>query len=228
MCLRVSSRELKAGCPHPARTVTAYFLGEVVLPELEPEVSELLLELPEVPLLLPVLKSEPLDPLLLPPGVKEPPVAELLPDRPKYENTLCRQLGWLRSVLESNVGAESNLLVSPANVKLGCCELEELLLLVAEDELPEEEARRSIHGTATCFPLADALDALLEELLELGDVLELLELGDVLELGLELLDEPPLREITANSNRPEFGLTMKSLIVPIWVPDEPVTWAPVS
>ena len=199
-----------------------------MLPELEPEVSELLLELPEVPLLLPVLKSEPLDPLLLPPGVKAPPVAELLPDRPKYENTLCRQLGWFRSVLESNVGAESNLLVSPANVKLGCCELEELLLLVAEDELPEEEARRSIHGTATCFPLADALDALLEELVELGDVLELLELGDVLELGLELLDEPPLKEITANSNRPEFGLTMKSLIVPIWVPDEPVTWAPVS
>lgn len=64
----------------PLRT---YFLGEVVLPELEPEVSELLLELPDVPLLLPVLKSEPLDPLLLPPGVKAPPVAELLPDRPK-------------------------------------------------------------------------------------------------------------------------------------------------
>ena len=179
--------------------------------------SELLLELPEVPLL-PVLRSEPLDPLLLPPGVKAPPVAELLPDRPKYENTLCRQLGWVRSVLESNVGADSSLLVSPANVKVGCCELEELVLLAAEEVvLPEEDVRKSIHGTATCFPLADALDALLE-----------VELDVLLELGVEELDEPPLNEITANSNRPEFGLTMKSLIVPIWVPDEPVTWAPVS
>lgn len=95
-------------------------LGVVVLPELEPDVSVLLLELPELLLVpeLPVLKSEPLEPLLLPPGVNAPPVAEL-PDRPKYENTLCRQLGWVRSVLVSKVGAESNLLESPANVKLG-------------------------------------------------------------------------------------------------------------
>jgi len=51
------------------------------------------------------------------------------------------------------------------------------------------------------------------------------ELGLVLdELGEELLEElPPVTEITANSNRPEFGLTMKSLMVPIWLPDEPVT-----
>jgi len=185
-----------------------------VLPELEPEVSVLLPEVPELLLLplapeLPVLESDPLEPLLLPPGVDAPPVAELLPDRPKYENTLCRQLGWLRSVLVSNVGADSNLLESPANVKLGCIELEaeELLLLAAEVELPEEDGRRSIHGTATCFPLADALDALL---------------ADVLELGVEL-DEPPLKAIIPNSIRPEFGLTMKSLIVPIWLPDEPAT-----
>lgn len=116
-------------------------------------------------------------------------------------------------MLESNVGADSNLLVSPANVKLGCCELEELVLLVAEVELPELDVRRSIHGTATCFPLADALDALLD--VALDDVL--------LELGVEVLEDPPLNEMTANSNRPEFGLTMKSLRVPIWVPDDPVT-----
>jgi hypothetical protein len=185
-----------------------------VLPELEPDVSGLLLELPELPLvpLLPVLGSDPLEPLLLPPGVDAPPVAELLPDRPKYENTLCRQLGWFRSVLVSNVGADSNLLESPANVKLGCIELEaeaeEPVLAAAEVELPEEDGRRSIHGTATCFPLADALNALVDELLE---------------LGVAPLDEPPLKAITPNSNRPEFGLMMKSLIVPIWVPDELVT-----
>jgi len=187
-----------------------------VLPELEPDVSVVLPEVPELllPLLplvpeLPVLKSDPLEPLLLPPGVNAPPVAELLPVRPKYENTLCRQLGWFKSVLVSKVGAESNLLESPANVKLGCMEpeAEAPLLLAAEVELPEEDGRRSIHGTATCFPLAEALDALLD---------------DVLELGVEL-DEPPLKAIIPNSTRPEFGLTMKSLIVPIWVPDELAT-----
>ena len=67
------------------------YLGEVVLPELEPEVSVLLPEVPELLLLpllplvpeLPVLESDPLEPLLLPPGVNAPPVAELLPDKPK-------------------------------------------------------------------------------------------------------------------------------------------------
>jgi hypothetical protein len=93
-----------------------YYLGGVVLPELEPDVSVLLLELPELPL---VPLSDELVPLLLPPGLNAPPVAELLPARPKYENTLCRQLGWFKSVLVSNVGADSNLLASPANVKLG-------------------------------------------------------------------------------------------------------------
>jgi hypothetical protein len=43
------------------------------------------------------------------------------------------------------------------------------------------------------------------------------------ELDVELLDAPPLKEITPNSNRPEPGFTMKSLIVPIWVPDELLT-----
>ena len=78
------------------------------------------------------------------------------------------------------------------------------MLPAAEVELPEEDGRRSIQGTATCFPLADALVALLE-------------------LDVELLAEPPLKAIIPNSNRPEFGLTMKSLIVPIWVPEELLT-----
>jgi hypothetical protein len=55
-------------------------LWGVVLPELDdPELLES--ELPDV-----------LEPLLLPLGLSAPPVAEL-PDNPKYENTLWRQLG---------------------------------------------------------------------------------------------------------------------------------------
>jgi hypothetical protein len=196
----------------------AIYLGVALPEELEPEVSLLLLE-PVLPELLP-LRSEPLEPLLLPPGVKAPPVAELLPESPKNENTLCLQLGWVRSVLASKVGADSSLLVSPAKVKLGCCEE----LVVAELDV-----RSSIQGTATCLPLPEALAELAEPIpvlleLELGDVLLVeLELGDVLlELAL------PLNERIANSNRPEFGLTMKSLIVPISVPAEPLTCAPVN
>jgi hypothetical protein len=206
----------------------AIYLGVALPEELEPEVSLLLLE-PVLPELLP-LRSEPLEPLLLPPGVKAPPVAELLPESPKNENTLCLQLGWVRSVLASKVGADSSLLVSPAKVKLGCCE--ELVvaeLLLELDELPELDVRSSIQGTATCLPLPEALAELAEPIpvlleLELGDVLLVeLELGDVLlELAL------PLNERIANSNRPEFGLTTKSLIVPISVPAEPLTCAPVN
>jgi hypothetical protein len=42
-------------------------------------------------LLVPWLLLPELLPLL--PGVSAPPVAELLPDKPKYEKMLCRQLG---------------------------------------------------------------------------------------------------------------------------------------
>jgi len=159
-------------------------------------------------------------------------VAELLPDKPKYENTLWRQLGWVKSVFASKFGAESSLLVSPEKVKVGCCELElalvVLLLLRAEDPAPPDEARKSIHGTATCFPLPERLDELAEPIpvLLLDE-----ELGLVLLAGVELLlAEVPLllNEITANSSLPAFGLTMKSLMVPISVPEEPITWAPVS
>jgi hypothetical protein len=69
-------------------------LWGVVLPDElgEPEVSELEPALPVVELLL--FRSElPEVPVLLPPGVNAPPVAELLPDNPKYEKTLWRQLG---------------------------------------------------------------------------------------------------------------------------------------
>lgn len=165
--------------------------------------------LPEVPVLL-LLRSEPEEPVLLPPGVKAPPVAELAPERPKYENTLWRQLGWLRSVLASKFGADCNLLVSPEKTNVGCCELELELVPRADEVLPDEEERKSIQGTATCLPLAVVLD-------------ELEELMPVL-----LLPEFPLKEITAHSNLPECGLTMKSLIVPISLPDELVTCAPVS
>ena len=85
-------------------------------------------------------------------------------------------------------------------------------MLPLTEELPADDARTSIHGTATCFPLAELLD----ELDELIPVLLEVELGLVeLELGVLLLAPPSFKEMTANSSRPEFGLTMKSLIVPI-------------
>jgi hypothetical protein len=122
------------------------------------------------------------------------------------------------------LGADSSLLVSPANVKLGCCEL--LLPLVtldedepAADEPPDEDDLSSIHGTTTCFPLAEELVD------ELSPVLE----DDV--PGVALLDPElllPLKETTANSTRPEYGFMMVSLIVPTWLPDDPLICAPVS
>ena len=187
-------------------------LWGVVLPEelLEPREE-----------LLPLLRSElpVLEPVLLPPGLKALPVAEAAPDKPKYEKTLWRQLGWVRSVFASKFGADWSLLWSPLNVKVGCCELE-LVLLVADELLPDIEGRSSIQGTATCFPPAELVEAV-EELIP---VLLEVELGVV----LLLLAPPSLKEMTANSSRPEFGLTMKSLTVPICVPEEPLTCAPVS
>ncbi len=142
-------------------------------------------------------------PVLLPPGLNALPVAVLAPDKPKYEKTLCRQLGWVRSVLPSKFGADWSLLWSPLNVKAGCCELE--LVLPLTEELPEDEGRRSIQGTATCLPPAELVDELEELIPVLLDV----------ELGVVLLVPPSFKEMTANSSRPELGLTIKSLIVPI-------------
>jgi hypothetical protein len=138
-----------------------------------------------------------LDPVLLPPGLKAPPVAEPAPARPKYEKTLWRQLGWVKSVVASKVGADCNLLWSPANVKVG--------ELVPVAEAPADDERNNIHGTATCLPPAVGLVELVEPI----PVLLVLELLLVAELP------PSLSEMTANSSRPEFGLTMKSLIEPI-------------
>jgi hypothetical protein len=182
-----------------------------------------LCELLESVLLLPVL------PVLLlplePPGVSAPPVAELPPPSPKCEKMLWRQLGWLRSVLASNVGADCNLLVSPANVKVGaCCEPLVLVLLeVAELEAPADEARKSIQGTATClpFPNEEAGEAVVPGLVEVAPL-------DDVELPALLVADSADRLITANSRRPEAGFMTVSLIVPIGVPEEPVTCAPVS
>lgn len=72
-------------------------------------------------LLLPLV-SEELEPELLPEllllGDSAAPVAELAPERPKKEYTLCFQLGCERSVVESKLGADCSLLWSPVNWKL--------------------------------------------------------------------------------------------------------------
>jgi hypothetical protein len=131
-------------------------------------------------------------------------------------------------VLASKFGAEFSLLVSPLNTKLGW-ELElELVDELEELDAPDDEALNSIQGTATCFP--EPCEELEEEM-PLLELLEELLLGEVLlllgeELLLELLS--PERDSTANSNRPDAGFTIASLIVPIWVPELPVTCAPVS
>jgi len=76
---------------------------------------------------------------------------------------------------------------------------------LAEDAAPDEDDLSSIHGTTTCFPpaaeLADELIPVLEDV-----------------PAVALLDPKllfPLRETTANSTRPENGLMMVSLMVPI-------------
>jgi hypothetical protein len=103
------------------------------------------------------------------------------------------------------------LVVSPEKTNAGCWELELEVVPTADELLPEEDARKSIQGTATCLPLPEVLD----------------ELED--EIPVLLLPEfPPVNEITATSRRPECGLTIKSLIVPISLPDELVICAPVS
>lgn len=159
--------------------------------------------------------------LLNPPGDSAPPVAEPRPAMPKWENTSCRQLGCVRSVFGSNVGADSNLLASPLNTKLGCWALE---LEVEEACAPAEEGRNSIQGTATCLPLPlelDELDELMPVLLEV-----LLGFDDVEPVAP--VAPLPDSEITAHSTLPEAGLMMVSLIVPSWVPEELVTSAPVN
>lgn len=205
------------------------YLGCELLPD-EDEPLELSLGLDELPLLSWLL----LEPELLPLGELEPPVEELEP-RPKNERTLWRQLGWLKSVLASKLGADWSFEVSPANVN-DCWPEEELEELDAVDDVPlllslPLAGRNKLQGTATCLPaplelLEDELEA------ELGEVELELELGEVeleLEPGeLELELEPPLNERIAKSMRPEVGFTMQSLIVPRLSPELPWTVLPVS
>ena len=110
------------------------------------------------------------------------------------------------SALASNVGADCSLLVSPLKVNVGPMEPEvDDVELELEAEL---DARSKLHGTATCLPELDDVDAL-------GLV------ADVLEV-LEVLDAPePFNEITAKSTLPEFGLMITSWMVPSVSPVEP-------
>lgn len=120
--------------------------------------------------------------------------------------------------------------MSPAKVKLRGCELKPPALPVVPEE-PIDELRKSIQGTATCLPAPDASDAEVADPMPVLLVAEVVELDDPaeLELGVVLLALTfPLNEITANSSPPEFGLTIKSLMVPTSVPEDPVIWAPVS
>ena len=124
---------------------------------------------------------------------------------------LWRQLGWLRSVLASKLGADSSLLASPEKVKLGCWPLVPARPL----ELPPlADGRKSIHGTATCLPAAPEVE-------EVAPGVVLVELPGLVLLLEELAPEaPPLKEMTAHSTRPDAGSTMVSLMVPMSLPDE--------
>jgi hypothetical protein len=161
---------------------------------------------------------------LMPPGVSAAPVAEFAPDVLKYEKTLWRQLGWLRSVLASKLGADCNLVASPVKTKLVCGEPAELglLVLLKEEEVlaPNDAGRKSIQGTATCFPPPTELD----ELVPMPLVALLVEVApEVLDGVVAEVPELAESEITAHSSRPEPGLIIVSLMVPISVPEGPLT-----
>jgi hypothetical protein len=141
----------------------------------------------------------------VPPGDVAPPVAE--PDLPpKYEMTFWNHPGLDRSVLGSKAGAVCNLLMSPEYVKLICAMVEAVVVL------PSKPACNSDHGTATCLVPPAAELAVPEVVEEEPSV----PLEGVLELVARV---EPLREMTAKSTLPEFGLMMSSLIVPT---DSPV------
>jgi hypothetical protein len=102
-------------------------------------------------------------------------------------------------------------------------------------EEPVLAARNSIQGTATCFPVLDDEPRLLPPtpllLPELAGSEEM-PLEELLPLGLVAPPTPPapeeLNERAAKSIRPEPGLMMTSLIVPIWLPELLVICAPIS
>lgn len=128
------------------------------------------------------------------------------------------------------------MLLSPVNTKLGCCPvvLAALVPLVLGDD-----GRRSIQGTATCLPPVLAEPALVPPTallppkpLELEDVpLGEVPVEELVPLGLvaaPVLLLEALSERTAKSMRPEPGLTIRSLIVPISLPELLVICAPVN
>src|SRR5512133_1669163 len=117
-----------------------------------------------------------------------------------------------------------------------------LLLAVAEAEV---DGLNSIQGTATCLPEELLLERLDEVVLVLSDEPEDVPLGFELVPPSALLDEllpeevplgvvaaPELllefSERIAKSIRPEFGLMIVSLMVPMVSPEDPVTLAPIS
>jgi len=110
--------------------------------------------------------------------------------------------------------------LSPLKTKLACCPAE---LVALEEPRPAiKEGRSNIQGTATCLPLpAVAVPVAPTALVPEVSVVEA-ALPDVPEVPA------PLREITAKSILPEAGLIIVSLMVPIWLPEEPVTCAPVN
>src|SRR5207248_673497 len=67
-----------------------------------------------------------------------------------YENTFCRQLGWLMSgqLLWLNEGAPSSLLLSPVNTNVSCSTLDEGVV-APYPSIPE--GRTIDHGIATSF-----------------------------------------------------------------------------
>jgi hypothetical protein len=82
---------------------------------------------------------------------------------------------------------------------------------VVELAMPNEELFNIVQGTATCLPPTAALEEVVPEVALVAPAPAL-----------------PLKERIANSSLPDEGLTIVSLIVPISLPEELLTRAPVS
>lgn len=108
------------------------------------------------------------------------------------------------------------MLLSPAKTKLGCC----VPAIVVPVAFAAEEGLKSNQGTATCLPPASELEGVVAEVLDVAP--------GVVPVLLVAPPAPPVTEITANSSLPEPGLMIVSLIAPISLPEELVTWAPVN
>lgn len=131
------------------------------------------------------------------------------------------------------------MLASPVKTKLGCWAVE-LVLVALLEEPALDDGLKNIQGTATCLPDVPAVDAMppgelaedprLEDgdpgLVEAPGLVEeprLLADPGLLLVLLVAVPDAPLKEMTATSSRPEAGLTMMSLIVPISLPEELLT-----